>query len=187
MLLLSADECNLVRQLKKAEVFQDVEPNRIDQRNGVIAISCSDGDQFCDLLQRQIFFQADQRSKPRIHSFSWHGGALACVPNSPVNNRWYANNVFLDQIPDAREMKKIDEVVLYAHGPCGAAHKARMCLEEVISSQIQARREIILGNPGMNVSCFFHVDYGNYANYKGKKHTYFLSPRRWEAWTRKNR
>ena len=87
----------------------------------------------------------------------------------------------MDQIADARELKKIDTVALYAHAPCGAAAMATVSIERTIMLQIRAKAKIQSRSPGIDAGCFFHVDYGN------NKRTYFLSCKEWEVWAARHR
>jgi len=174
---LTGKDRELIRELRKAGVLRDVENNRIDQTNGVILVTCSDADRFCDIFMHQVHMQAGCRPDPRIHVFGWHGGALACAPCSPINRRKHADEVFLDQIADARALKEIDVVALYAHAPCGAAELHAVSLENMLALQMRAKSKIKALNQGIKVVCFFHVDYG-----KGKQRTYFLSRPSWQQW-----
>ncbi len=174
--LLAADRA-FIEKLRKAGVFLDVENHLIDQTAGVILVTCSDADRFCDIFMHQIYMQSGCRPDPRIHVLAWHGGALACAPCSPINRRKHADDVFLDQIIDARALKGINVVALYAHAPCGAAGHHGVSLERVIALQVRAKRRIKALNEGVMVVCFFHVDYGN-----GKQRTYFLCREKWEQW-----
>ncbi len=181
---LSREDLTFIKELRKAGVLQNVEGHRLDQRNGIISVNCADGDRFYDIVQYQAKMQAGQRLDldPRIHSLSWHGGALACAPDSPVNKRKLAYEVFLDQITDARAIKDINVVALGAHGPCGAAALCGINLPRSIRLHVRAKTKIKMLNKGIEVACFFHVDYGN-----DKKRTYFLSRERWEKWMKRSR
>lgn len=174
---LSTKDRGLIKSLWRAGVLQDVEEHLIDQKNGVIIITCSDGDRFPDVFQYQVKMQMKQRPDPRIHVLAWHGGALACAPCSPINKRKHADLVFLDQVSDAREMKGINTVVLYAHAICSAAHLNGVDIEESLALQIRAKSKIKTLNSGIVVVPFFHVDYG-----EGRKQTYFVSRENWERW-----
>lgn len=174
---LSTKDRELIKQLRQAEVLQDVEGHRLNQRNGVILVACADGDRFPDVFHYQCEMQAGYRSDPRVHALTWHGGALACAPCSPVNKRKHADGIFLDQIADARTLKDIDVIALYSHAPCGAAAMNNIDLTAAIALQMRAKAKIKTLNQGINVACFFHVDYGN-----GVKRTYFLCRTKWEAW-----
>lgn len=181
MAKLSGEDRELIRTLRAAGVLRDVDEHRLDQRNGVILVTCADGDQFYDIFRYQCGTQAEQRSDPRIHSLAWNGGALACAPCSPINKRKHADDIFLDQIADARQLKSIDTVALYAHAPCGAAGINHINLLTVIALQMRAKAKVKTLNQGVTVACFFHVDYGN-----GTKRTYFLSREQWEWWAEAN-
>jgi hypothetical protein len=178
---LSRKDHALVKQLRQADVLQDVEEGRLDQRNGVILVACADGDRFPDVFRYQCKMQAGYRPAPRVHTLAWHGGAIACAPCSPVNKGKYAEEVFLKQITAARELKDIDVVALYAHAPCSAAAKNNVPLTTVIALQLRAKAKIKAMNPGIDVACFFHVDYGD-----GVQRTYFLCHAQWEAWAKAN-
>jgi hypothetical protein len=174
---LSAEDRALIEELRAFGVFQDIDEHRLDQSNGVMLITCSDGDRFPDIFQHQARMQADCRPDPRIHVFAWHGGVLACAPVSPINARKDAHRVFLDQITVARSMKQIDVIPIYAHAPCGAAALNHVGLEQVLTLQFEAKNQIKKENPGIVVFPFFHVDYGD-----GKCRSYFLSRQKWEEW-----
>ncbi len=181
-LKLSIEDRNLVRKLRMDGVLDDAKGHFLDQNNGIILVTCSDGDQFFDIFEHQAQMQAGQQpADPRIHTFGWHGGALACAPCSPINERKKADLVFLDQIKAARKMKNIDMVALYTHAPCGAASGNGVNLVKAFALQAGAKVKIKTLNRGIKVACFFHVDYGN-----GVKRTYFFSRRKWDAWAREN-
>lgn len=176
---ISKKECAFIAELRKAGALQDVNKHLVDQSNGVILITCSDGDRFPDIFEYQVAMQSGQRSDSRIHVFAWHGGAIACTPCSPINSIKHADRIFLDQIRVAREMKGINTVALYAHAPCGAAAANDVDLEKVIALLIRAKTKIKSLNKGIEVFPFFHVDYGDC-----RKRTYFLSRPHWENWAR---
>lgn len=178
---LSKDDNAVIHQLREAKVLRDVEGYRLDQRNGVIFITCSDGDQFADIYSKQCEMQADQRTDPRVHVLSCHGGAIAYAPCSPVNRRKHADLVFLEQIGDARTLKNINTVALYGHGPCGAAAMCNLDLTMVIALQMRAKEKIKALNNGVKVAPFFHIDYGN-----ERKRTYFLCQKSWQEWANDN-
>ena len=179
---LSIADGDLIKSLRAADVLQDVEEHLLDQKNGVILVTCSDADRFDDIFEHQKKMQLHQRNDVRAHVLSWNGGALTCAPRSPVNIKKRADKIFIEQIKSAREMKDIDLVVLLAHAPCGAAGKIKLTIEGSLWLQIAAKKEIKSLNEGIKVALFFHVDYDN-----GKKRTYFLSREKWDAWWHSHR
>jgi len=178
---LSDSDHATIRALREADVLQDASGHLLDQSNGVIFVGCSDGDRFYDIFRHQVDMQLVHRADPRIHVLAWHGGALACAPCSPINRRKKADEVFLDQIADARSLKGINLVALHAHAPCGAAALHGVPLERVFALHVRAKLRVKTLNQGVKVACFFHVDYGG-----GVKRTYFFSRDRWVAWAEKH-
>jgi len=180
-LKLSPIDRQLIEELLEANALQSVNEHLLDQRNGAITVTCADGDQFPDVFWQHTKFQQTQRQNPRIHALSWHGGALACAPCSPVNKIKRADSVFMEQIADAREIKGIDLVALYVHGPCGAAYRKRLNIAQVLAHQHRAKRKVETLNHGVQAASFLHIDYGD------KKRTYFVSRKNWEAWAQAKR
>jgi hypothetical protein len=172
---LSLRDRDLIREYKKAGILQDVNKHRLDQDQGVILVTCADGDRFPDIFNFQVKLQEHCRPHPRIHPLSWHGGAITCIPRSPVNTRRDSHLTFLDQIKAAPGLKDINLIALYAHAPCGAASLAGLSVEQVIALQIKAKKRIKALNTGAKVVCFFHIDHG-----EEKKRTNFLSRDLWE-------
>jgi hypothetical protein len=183
---LSHQDLGIIASLREAEVLQNVEANRLDQTNGVILVACPDGDRFPDMFEHQALMQRGHRSVLRIHPLNMHGGALACAPCSPVNTHRRADEIFLGQITDARALKKIDVVALYTHAPCGAAGLHGVRLSTVLAHHMRAKRKIKARNEGIQVACFFHVDYGRDSLGKVKQRTYFFSREHWEVWAGRN-
>jgi len=175
---LSANDHTLIQNLRAEGVLQNVQEHLLDQSNGVILVTCADGDRFDDIYRHQARMQSQVRRDTRIHPLTSHGGALACAPGSPIHKRKLDSNVFLNQIADARDIKKINLIALYAHMPCAAARRAELDLPTALSLQIQAKNRVRVSNPGAEVHCFFHVDYEG-----AKKRTYFLSSDRWKTWS----
>lgn len=176
-MILSETDRDLIKSLRVDGILADVEGHLLDQKNGIIFLTCSDGDQFPEIFKYQAEMQRAQSIHERIHVLAWHGGALACAPLSPVNIRKRADKIFIEQIGAAREMKGINTVALYTHAPCGAADKVKLTVRQILWLQIRAKEEIKKLNQGIKVALFFHADYDN-----GKKRTYFLSQEKWDTW-----
>lgn len=174
MALALADQ-ELVRELREFGVLQDVEGHRLDQSNGIILVSCSDGDQMPDIWQYQNGIMQSQRTSPRIQPLNLNGGALLIPEESPLNKEVHEDLVYLKHIREAMGMKGMYTVVLYAHGPCGAAGLAGLTLIEVLGLLKQAGRRVREAFPNAQVVCFFHADKG------GTKRTYFVSAK-WFEW-----
>jgi hypothetical protein len=179
--VLSESDYRLIREWREFGVLQDVDDHRLDQREGVILITCSDGDRFCDIFAKQVRMVEGQCKDPRIHTFAWNGGILRIAPGSPANKPGRTTDEdLLDEVADARAMKGINLVAGYSHIPCGKAGACKISPEQVIRLHIAAKRRIKELNRGIKVANFCHIDYGN-----GSKRTYFLSRCSWEEWVRR--
>lgn len=164
-----------IEALRNEGILLDVEAYRLDQKNGVILISCADGDQMCDIFAHQVKAQIGQCKDPRIHTFGWNGGALRLAPKSRANKpgRSTAKDL-LEDVRDARRMKNINTIALYVHAPCGKANACDISVIETLNLLMAAKEQIKKENDGVKVACFFHVDYAN-----EKKRTYFISRHKW--------
>ncbi len=182
---LTNNELVLVKSLKNAEVLQDLDPHLLDQRDGIIIVACADGDYFFDLFSHHARTQI-HRTDPRMHTFGWHGGALACAPCSPVNPVKRADDVFMRQIADARSLKDIHLVGLYAHMPCGAVRTCGIPMEKALALQVRAYARVKAVNHGIKVACFLHVDYGRRVGGGKNFHSYYFSPEKWERWAQQH-
>lgn len=176
-MLLSKNDLEAVKQLRSLNILTEVKGHLLDQRKGIILISCADGDQFHDIFTQKAKLQQGHCEDPRIHTFCWNGGALRLAPNSPTNKpgRSICRDL-LDEIKDARAMKAIDTIALYTHAPCGKASACNLSFIQALDLQMSAKTKIKEENRGVHVACFCHIDYGN------RKRTYFISRDHWFQW-----
>ena len=173
-MLLSKEDLEAVRQLRDLNILDEVKGHLLDQRKGIILISCADGDQFNDIFSQKVKLQEGHCEYPRVHTFCWNGGALRLAPNSPVNKPGRSTcRDLLDEIKDARMMKAIDTIALYIHAPCGKARAYNLSFINEINLLMSAKTNIKKENPNIHVACFGHIDYGD------KKRTYFISRENW--------
>ena len=181
MLVLSQTDREIVATMREFGVLADIDGHRVDQRNGVIMLPCSDGDQFPDVFRHQLRLTLAHRVSPRIHPISMNGGALVIPRDSPLKGALPIGEVMLDQIWQAMQLKGITTVVLYAHAPCGMAATYDMNFAEVVATLFQAKMAVREEHPDAKIICFAHVDAGD------KKRTYFVSRERWAGWCAKRR
>lgn len=157
------------------KVLCDVHPHAIDQSEGVILVTCSDGDQMPDIFKHHEKFCEHQRDEARIHLFSLNGGAKLISSDSPLRI-FQEDEILLAHIDIARQMKGIDTVILYAHAPCGAAYGKDLSFADVLELLFKGKERVKREIPGIKVACFCHIDYGD------KKRTYFVSYEAWKTW-----
>lgn len=177
--LMDSDR-QLIQQLRKAGVLTKVEQEKLDQKNGILAVPCADGDQMSDLFAFQQKMQKGHRHDPRLHMPSLNGGALLIPENSPLNKPDREDLIMLKHIRQGVELKGMDVVALYAHAPCGMAGLYSLNAEQVIDLLLQAKTRVKQTLPGKTIACFFHVDYND-----GRKRTYFVDRDKWEAYQEK--
>ncbi|MDP1709439.1 MAG: hypothetical protein Q8L21_00945 [Candidatus Komeilibacteria bacterium] len=177
MAILSPIDARTITDLRRANVLQDVAGHLLDQRQGVLLVTCPDGDHFFDIFSHQLHMQDGQCRHPRVHTFGWHGGALRLVPGSPANTEPEEHQIFMREIREGRALKGINTVALYAHVPCGKAGERQIDLLQLMVLLIQAKAIIKLMNNGIVVAPFLHVAYQN-----NRRRTYFVSRPEWDKW-----
>lgn len=174
---LSEFDQEKIRILRAAGVLEDVNPHRLDQEQGVIMMSCADGDQQPDVFRQQTIYQRFTRGrKIRIHTLCLNGGAIALPVHSPLNQKVRVDDVLMENLEGAMYLKGISVIALYAHAPCGAAGIHGLNVLQVIDLLVSSKKRIKGTYPETRVACFFHVDYGD------RKRTYFVSKMKWKEW-----
>lgn len=167
-----------IRQMKNLGVLAEVNPHRLDQSQGIIMVTCADGDQMPDIFQRQVQSCLVHRPAPRIHTLALNGGALLIPPHSPLCRERREDKVLLHHIQTARELKNIHTVALYAHLPCGAAEEMGLSAMTVFELLTAAKTHLKkVSDQLLKVACFCHIDYGN-----DYKQIHFVSRRFWLGW-----
>lgn len=181
--LTRADHAIKMR-LRKAGVLGDLDGNRLDLRQGVIMVTCADGDQLYDIFAHKALAVMQQRSDARIHTLALNGGALLLAEDSPLSRTNNEGTVLMEHIRGAMKLKGMRTVALYAHAPCGAATKMvhpPLRLDQVVALLIRAKTRVKSLGDGIKVACFLHVDNGT-----GKR-TYHVSRDAWTSWAAENR
>ncbi|MFH0890482.1 MAG: hypothetical protein V1856_00430 [Candidatus Liptonbacteria bacterium] len=174
---MTAKEVAFVRNMRELGVLEEIAGHRLQQENGVILVTCADGDQFSDIFRHQQgLMSRNVRGRNRIHVFSWNGGPLRIAANSPANTD--GSTFELDAIQDIRDasaMKGIRTVVLCAHAPCGKAHAHNVSVEETIRLLIAAQRRLKQEVSELTVADFFHVRYPD----DMRARSYFVNAEKW--------
>ena len=176
---LTNTDRELILSLRSEKILDDVLGHSLKLDNGVIIVTCSDGDQIPDVFRFQGKIGKDQKSDERIHTIALNGGALDIPENSPISTDG-ESKVILKHIGQAIELKNINTVILYGHAPCGAAGLCNLSAEQTFDLLIEAKTKVKEVYPQVTVACFYHVDYG-----QGKKRTYFLSRDKYKEWKQK--
>lgn len=174
---LSSNDEATVRALRAANVLQDIASHRLDQKDGVILLTCSDGDHFFDIFSRQLEMQQGQCHDKRIHVLAWHGGSLRLVAGSPANKQPNEHEIFLEEVQFARNGKGMNTVALYAHAVCGKADACDIDFLRLMRLHMQAKNAVKQMNNGISVACFLHITYPDM-----RRRTYFVSRPHWDQW-----
>ena len=162
-----------LKKLRQDGFLSDVDSHLLDQKDGVIMVTCADGDQMPDVFKKQSEYLSTQRKTARIHTLALNGGALVVPADSPLNSELPKGEVIIDDIKGAMLLKGIKTIVLYAHAPCGAAGLCNLSVEQVIKFLVKAKEGLKSAFADIKVACFFHVDWGDH------KRTYFISATKW--------
>ncbi len=177
---LTSEDMLVYGMLRDARVLQPVAAHELDERQGVILVSCGDGDHFTDIFTNHQRINVVHREASRIHSLSLNGGALLIAEGSPLNGEFRKDLILINDIQVARDLKDIHTVALYVHRPCGAAQMAGLDFLTTIDllMNAKARLKVELSNtPPLKLACFLHIAFAD-----GSKKTYFVSREHWLVW-----
>jgi hypothetical protein len=171
----TAEDFELIRELRTSGVFRDFSGELIPSEKGTIVIPCADGDRITDILTHHW---GACNGHPCHHSLSLNGGPLLIPECSPLSQEDGEGKILLKHSFGAHQLKALTTVVLYGHWPCGAAISANMTLNEAldlcIKSKDTVRTFLQKKDVAPTVVLCFHVDYGN-----GLKRSYFFDRKAW--------
>lgn len=174
---LTDNDLRLAREMRDANVLQDIDPHCVDCKDGLMLVTCSDGDRFYDIYTKKVEVVLSQRRDARIHTFGWNGGALRLAVYG-IRFRWLGRILFhiarfvlsflgvpiidpIDEIAKARDMKGIDTAGLVGHGPCGWAYASKKDLTKVMRMLIRAKNNLKAAIPGIKVKLYPHIHWPN--------------------------
>ncbi len=178
---LSEEDLEKIKELRKFGILADVNGHHLNQKNGVIMISCADGHQMYDIFGHQLKMQEGHCQDLCVHTLAWNGGALRIPQYSPANKKDRTTHLdVIDDIRDSIKIKNIHTIALYVHAPCGKAHACGINFIEMIGLLIDAKIRIKKEVDNIYVACFIHIDFNN-----NRKRTYFISRKKWIEWREK--
>lgn len=170
-----SEDVKMAWELRQAGVFEDLKNHLIKDPHHII-VPCSDGHQMRDLFWNHLRRLERNDPEPIIHTLALNGGALLIAESSPMNRVFREDLVILHHLKQAITMKGVKTVVLYAHCPCGAAYHQGLTLRQAISLLVESKSRAQACLPGIDVSCYYHIDYGN------RRRTYFVNRQNWEQY-----
>lgn len=171
-----SEDIRLIRMLREADILVDAKGHKLNSPNGVIMVSCPDGDQITDIFNHTVGLLTEGDCRVRPHMLNLHGGAMLIDHDCPLYREFRADELLMLSIAQARAMKEIDTIALLVHAPCGAAKMAGLNVIDVLHHVVRAKLRIKTAWPDIKIGCFFHVDYPD------RKRTYFLSRDAFELW-----
>ncbi len=171
---LDQENRRLIADMRAKGILGDVDPNQIDVSKGVILVCCADGDQLDEVFDHMRETSRAAGHKPRIHTFTEHGGAMVLSPQCDPYPGFAARELMHVKIIEGRELKHIDTIVLSVHAPCGKAAVMGLTLVDLIGHMMAAKSDIKARHKGVRVLCMIHVDYG-----EGRKRSYTISRIDW--------
>lgn len=117
-----------------------------------------------------------------MHMLGLNGGATCLASNWPDPHPELRKDLVLEQeIRDALRIKGLDQIIAYAHFPCGIQRAIEATPAEMLNYLIGAKRRILRTFRDKNVLCFVQIRWPN-----GKRNTYFVSRVRWEEFVSRN-
>lgn len=175
--VLSPEDARSITILERAGVLQAHDGSKLETGNGIILITCSDGDKILEFLEHIEELIREGGGKFRPHIFAGHGGAMLIAEDCPLYRRTHADEFLLEQIADAHEMKQINTVILMIHAPCGAAKKGNIDVVQELAYLVRAKKRVKEVMPQLNVSSFIDVHFAD-----GKKKIMFVSSDAFDTW-----
>jgi hypothetical protein len=170
---LSEEDRRAYSKLREQHILGDVDSCKLDIVNGIILVTCSDGDQILDTLEHAQGLFRERSIKPRIHLIALNGGALLVSKKSPLVADDREDQIILKHVAKAQKLKGINTIALYTHAPCGAGTDAGLSLQQEIKLLFSAKGRIKEELPNFQVAFFCHIDRGD------QKRTYHVSRNKW--------
>lgn len=175
--ILSAEDTRSVHILEQAKVLLPHDGSKLETGNGIILITCSDGDKILEFLEHIEELVREGHGKFRPHIFAGHGGAMLIAEDCPLYRSTHADEFLLEQIADAHEMKNISTVILMVHAPCGAAKKGHIDVVAELAYLVRAKKRVKQVMPQLNVSTFIDVHFPD-----ERKKILFVNTDAFDAW-----
>lgn len=178
---LSNEDRDRIRELEQEGTLQEVRGNLFATPKGIICVTCGDCDQ-ADIIKRIRSTVILPGETDRVHELKLNGGGIRLVPGTP-----FFSPDLLNDLCESSALKKISEVVLCAHAPCGKARGHALSVPSVIDFLMQAKMHVRISvseqKPAMRFICLLHIDHGlNFRQFdhQQRKQLRFISREHWE-------
>lgn len=179
--ILSEEDANDLAELIREKVLLPHDGKKLETKNGIIWVTCSDGDKILDFLEHVLNIIRAGDGKLRPHIFTEHGGAMIVAEDCPLYRANRIDELMLLKIADAHTMKDMNTVLLMIHAPCSAAEKMHMSAVQELIYLIRAKRRIQEVMPNLDVACFIHIQ-----NVDENKEVWYVSSFAFEDWYKRH-
>lgn len=179
-LRLSPEVNRIIVAMKKFGVLCTMEGHCLDGNQPAAIVYCADG-LYADHVRgrhRQLKISSGLCEQPLLQNLSWHGGALALVPNSPLNGDLPEDQVFFNQVKKAVALG-YQAVALYAHVPCKGANLCDMGFWQLMESLMVAKARVKTIGSEVVASAFLHID-----PLDTEMEARYINRQKWEEWLR---
>lgn len=173
-LILSKRDQLLAEELRRFGVLEAIDGSKLDQKQGIFTVVCSDGDQFDDIYRLHERLMLEQRATPRPHMYADHGMPLFLAECSPLNRNGRGLNL-LESIGAVPGIKKINTGAIHSHAPCAAATEAGLDIVQQIAIVKAGKTRIQELFPSIAVANLFQID-------NGKKRSYRVCGHQWRSY-----
>lgn len=178
-LVLTPQDKYCLQQLKASGLFLNIDAEKLHIVDGVIAVFCGDGDQSDDLYKHVVSVCRGRIADNRIHLVALNGGAILMSGQLGGSQNCHGETMF-ENVLDASRLKKMNDVFLYMHAPCGIVRAKGFGIVDQVRYLMMARDRLSEVAPRLHLWCFCHVDtYDEAEGATHKRRTYFVPRARW--------
>lgn len=149
----------------------------LTRQNGIILVGCGDCDRFPELWRFESNLARKMGNSERIHLLTLNGGGLLVHPKSPLNTNHNSARTLLFHSNQSAPLKKMKDMVLYAHHECGAAKVARLTPAEHFEWLARGAQYLRGTLSGLNIACKFHMEVEDDTPFK----TFYFRDEEWLA------
>lgn len=175
---ISNRDLEILWDLRKNGLIEEVAENHIRTHGKVVDIMCSDPYRFPDAFNHVCgMLPVDDHQHPLVFSLSYLGGALVLAPNSHILPETSTmDREWLAAIRMAYELFGIRAVLGKVHVPCAMAYARKLDAFRVCELALATKRRVEAEVPGMSYIPLIHT-----ASFKRDRMlTYHISAKRWD-------
>lgn len=172
-----------IEKLRSEGILSHIRNNPSKREDGIILIACGDCDRFDELYEFEKNLFRKSELHPRIHVLTLNGGGLLVHPRSPLNSEFSSAQTLIMHAKNSSPLKGINDLIVYSHGPCGAAEGARFSPEDYFKWLAKGADYLARALSKLNVTCNFHNECNSDTKFKSEyfNHTEWLNKNQADA------